>query len=77
MTNAMKRNMTIKKDTKQYILYYSVYEILEQFKLNCNGRKHFSVCLEVEVGRIYRKSSLRNFVKKQKCFSFMITMIFI
>ena len=57
MINAMKRNITAKKGHKKYILYYSVYEILEQVKLNRNGRKHFSVCREVRIGRIYRKSS--------------------
>ena len=57
MINAMKRNITAKKGHKKYILYYSVYEILEQVKLNRNGRKHFSVCGEVRIGRIYRKSS--------------------
>ena len=57
MINAMKRNMTAKKGHKKYILYYSVCEILEQVKLNRNGGKYFSGCLEVEVGGIYRKAA--------------------
>lgn len=56
------------KDKKQKCTpYYSVYEIIEQVKVNCNGRNYFSGSLEVGMGGIFYKASRRNFVKKQKC----------